>query len=232
MTDLKMIEKIKALLAKAASTDHEAEAELFFAKAYELMQKHQLSEADLDKTDPVNHEHVAHRKGQAAPDWDFKLMFAVAEYFGCKCIQIPDWGNHPKTGRYQWLGHYMDLFGRESARITTLEMHKYLVATVRRLGRAKAAEDSRLNADAWSRRIGQALRQRIYTLAPKPEKAATAAGKQALVTVNQTLALYKETWPNTQSIKGRPLTNDAAREIAQGIGLNVQVNKGGTLALR
>ena len=231
MTDLKMIERIKALLAKAASTEHPAEAEAFFAKAYELMRAHQIDSGDLDRTDPVFHEHVARRKGRAAPDWDFRLMFSVAEYFGCECIQVPDYGTSSR-GRYEWIGHYMDLIGRESARVTAIEMHKYLVATVRKLGREKAKANPVKNADWWARKIGVALHARIQQLAPKPEKAKTEAGRNALVTVDQVTAMVKKLHPDAEPIKGQTWTTESAIGIAEGIGLNVQVNKGGTLALR
>lgn len=222
MTDTKkMIERIKALLAKASSTDHEAEAEVFFTKAYELMEKYQIDSGDLDKDDPLGNEHVAARKGQAAPDWDFRLMFSVAKYFGCRSIQVPSYGP-TKYSSYDWNGHYVDLIGRESARITAIEMHKYLVSVVRRLGREKAKVDSRLNADAWARRIGVALQERLYLLAPKVDTRKTT-GPNALVNVDKVLALYDKLHPDARKIKGPgALTNNEARNLANGIGLNLQ----------
>lgn len=123
-------EKIKALFAKAASTDNEHEAMLFLGKAHELMEKHQLSMEDLESDDPIDMTVGTTANGGASPDWDFQLMFAVSKYFGCKSIQW--WTDAPgkKAGVYE-----MRMVGRESARITAIEMHKYLVKTVRRLGR-------------------------------------------------------------------------------------------------
>lgn len=209
--DTKKIERIKALLAKAASTDHEAEAEAFFAKAYELMEKYQLDSTDLDKDDPLGNEKVAQRKGAAAPDWDFRLMFAVANYFGCKAIQIPDIDDLGYLA-----GHHMDLVGRESARVTAIEMHKYLVKTVRRLGREYAQTNTfernkrdglkLLNADAWSRRIGVALSSRLNELARKPEQAKTDVAKaNALVTVDKVAALYNRLHPTQERLAAKLL---------------------------
>jgi hypothetical protein len=242
---MNIVDKIKALLAKAASTDNQAEAELFLAKAHELMEKHQLDAGDLEKDDPIAFEGY-YQKGstKAAPDWDFMLIFNVARYFGCKAIRTE---KYIGGGKAQWV---MDMVGRESARVTAKEMHAYLVATVRRLGRqaAEAKEfpileeyDGRyyktgkfMNADQCARRIGNALRSRLGELASEMEaksKAPTATGRNALVTVDRVLAIYNEKYPNSAPIRGTFSTTGKAREIAAGIGLNNQVGGSSTLRL-
>lgn len=240
-----IVEKIKALLAKAASTDNQSEAELFLAKAHELMEKHQLDAGDLEKDDPITGEGY-YQKGstKAAPDWDFMLIFNVARYFGCKAIRMEKYvGN----GKSQWV---MDLVGRESARVTAKEMHAYLVATVRRLGRQAAVAQEFpileeyggrfyrtgkfMNADQCARRIGNALRSRLGELASEMEAkntAPTAAGRNALVTVDRVLAVYNERHPDARPIKGSYSTTGKAREIAAGIGLNSQVGGSSTLRI-
>lgn len=242
---MNIVDKIKALLAKAAGTDNQAEAELFLAKAHELMEKHQLDAGDLEKDDPIAFE-AYYQKGstKAAPDWDFMLVFSVARYFGCKAIRIE---KYVGGGKSQWA---MDIVGRESARVTTKEMHAYLVATVRRLGR-QAAEAQEfpileefggryyrtgrfMNADQCARRIGNALRSRLSELASEMEaknKAPTAAGRNALVTVDRVLALYDEKYPKAAPIRGSYSTTGKARKIAAGIGLNNQVGGSSTLRL-
>ena len=233
-----IVEKIKALLAKAASTDSTHEAELFLAKAHELMEKHQLDASDLDNDDPVDAEHF-YEKGsvKAAPDWDTNLIWPLATYFGCKACRI-------YTKNRKWA---MDLVGRESARITTMEMHAYLVKTVRRLGReAAGTEDFRaidrrgniyyMNADQCARRIGNALRSRLVELnaanaehAPQPE---TKAGANALVTLDRVVALYQDRHPDAKNVGGTYYTTNKAEEIAAGIGLNRQAGHSATLRLR
>lgn len=47
----KLLNQLRALLAKAESTEHEKEAELFRAKAGELMRQYRLSADDLDDGD-------------------------------------------------------------------------------------------------------------------------------------------------------------------------------------
>jgi hypothetical protein len=223
MTDTTAIAiKIKALLAKAAGTTNQHEAEAFLAKAHEMMEKYQLDALDLDADDPMGEDGVYRRNGTAAPDWDFRLMFACARYYGCKGIQMPVYGEHPKTGRYQHLGYEMALIGRESARLTTVQMHKYLVDTVRKLGR-EAAEGMGCKPDQAARRIGVALRTRLNQLAtPAPVTVATAASKNALMTLDAVQQWLTEHHPDTRPINGRSFTNQTARTIAGGIGINVQ----------
>ena len=54
MTTNKMLERIQALILKAESTEHAEEAELFMAKAQELLTKYSLSELDLMGLDAKN----------------------------------------------------------------------------------------------------------------------------------------------------------------------------------
>ncbi len=248
-----IVQKIQALMAKARSTDNEHEAELFLAKAHELMEKHQLEAHDLETDDPVGGEYY-YEKGnvKAAPDWDMMLIFAVAKYFGCKAIRCAMRNN-------KWA---MDLVGRESARVTTKEMHSYLVKTVRRLGReAVGTRDFRImredrygdpvwqgeymNADQCTRRIGNALRTRLNNLAFKQEQSAkateqagTAIGQAALVsrnslvTMDKVVALFKERHPDAAPIGGTYYSNEGARRIAGGIGLNLQTGGSSTLKLK
>ncbi len=234
-----IVEKIKALLAKAASTDNQHEAELFLAKAQELMAKHQLEAEDLERDDPIDMSVGSRANGGAAPDWDFQLMFAVSKYFGCKSIQYWTAVDGKKSGEYQ-----MRMVGRESARITAIEMHKYLVATVRRLGREHAHEMYQrdkwgslvnLKPDQAARRIGRALQARIDQLCPKQTSESTAltpAGKNALITLDRVMAKYQEMFPDARTIGGQgTLTTKSARAIAEGIGLSQQVHGSGQLRI-
>ncbi len=51
--DLKMLTRIRALLAKAESTNYPAEAETFTAKAQELMSRHEIDAAVLEMSHPA-----------------------------------------------------------------------------------------------------------------------------------------------------------------------------------
>lgn len=226
----KMISKIKALLAKAQGTDNEAEAEIFFAKAYELMEKHQLGTDDLDKDDPMGHGIGYTRKGAVAPDWDYRLMFAVARYYGCKGIT-----RKTADARGYWSGNEMDLIGRESARVTAMAMHEYLVTAVRRLGKTNGPLWG-MKPETAARRIGVHLKARLDQLsaernADKPRN--TAAGKNMLTTVDQVKALVEKLYPEMRTIKSTGLLGNAnAAKVAEGISLAHQVNNEGTRRLR
>lgn len=224
-----IVEKIKALLAKASSTDNEHEAALFLGKAHELMEKHQLEAGDLEADDPIDETAGQRANGGASPDWDFQLMFSVAKFFGCKAIQCDE--QDSKTERWYYV---MKIVGRESARVTAIEMHKYLVATVRRLGREHAKETGQ-NAGILQRRIGRALQIRINGMTPSDGEATAApteSGKNALVTLNGVLAKYKELHPDSQPIKGKVKTTRSAHAIASGIGLNLQTGHSPKALLR
>lgn len=215
-----IVGKIKALLAKAASTDSQHEAELFLAKAHELMEKHQLEASDLDNDDPMGEERTYEQKGRGGVDWDGRLMFAVAHYFGAKAIQ----NEYGKDTSYT-------IIGRDSARVTTIEMHKYLVKTVRRLGRENAAAMG-TKPETAARRIGVALRSRLHQLAPKPVAASTEAGRNALITLDAIDLWMEKYHPDLHSIKGRSFSNDMARGLANGIGLNLQTGHTATVRIK
>lgn len=214
--------KIKAILAKAKSTDNEHEAEAFFAAAYKLMEKYQIDIEDLDRDDPMGSEFTGQRKGSVAPDWDFRLIRGCALYFGCEAIR---WWSPSKNS---W---FMRLVGRESARVTTIEMHAYLVKTVRRLGREHWQEmPGCKNADAAARRIGTMLNERLARLAPKPkvDGVLTKAASNALVTQDSLVAYIEREFPDLRQIKSTNIIRTkSAQDIANGIGLNLQTGHSG-----
>lgn len=214
-----VLNKIKALLAKASSTTHEGEAMLYFNKAKELMEKYQIESVDLDSTDPVGEEETLYRKNNVSPDWDFRLYGSVAKYYGCRAIHMD---GH---------GHSYCVIGRQSARVTTHEMHKYLVATVRRLGRERCAQMG-VNASKAARLIGNALHTRLHNLCVETVVPETEAGKNALATLDAVDAWVKEHHPNTYLSVTRTLSNSTAHSIAAGIGLHQQTGHSAAKAIR
>lgn len=224
--------KIKALLAKAESTGNEHESELFFAKAYELMDRYQIDLDDLDD-DKMGEEALLDRHGgvSGTAEWDFRLMFAVAEYFGARALQTR------KAGRA-----CVTLVGRQSARIVAAQMHAYLVRTVKRLGKenhTKMYENNHthLSVSSATRRIGHALRYRIREMCNARDAQAEAAtnvvnARNALVALNEVDAYIDNKWPDFIKLKRRSsIVNSVSKQLASGINLNLQAGHNDILRL-
>lgn len=88
----KMIDRIKALLAKAEATPFPEEAEAFSAKAAELMEKYRVDpEQVLDRSaEFVRHTFVLSNFKYLRPSLD--LLCAVARHYGV-IVMIPSTGN-------------------------------------------------------------------------------------------------------------------------------------------
>ena len=95
--DAKVLRTIRALLAKAESTDFEAESESFMAKAQELMTRHSIDLAVLAATahgGPTTPGIASRRVHVENPYADEKsvLLHVIAEANGAKAIWMPDVG--------------------------------------------------------------------------------------------------------------------------------------------
>lgn len=216
--------KIKALLAKAESTNNTNEAELFFAKAYELMGKHQIG-FDALEDDKMDVSVEYERSGGAAPDWDFNLLITVARYFGAESVI---WR---RKGCYQ-----LELIGRDSARITAVEMHAYLVRTVKRLGKENyhtmIEAKGPLTREQATRRIGNSLRIRLQELIEQRRTDDPVAGANDLLVMDQAEAFMLQLYPDIKPGKKSTLcTSEKAKALAGTIGLNLQATQRNTLRL-
>lgn len=85
-----VLERVRGLLAKAESTDHEAEATSFTAKAQELMTKHAIDLALLESSDPNDSTPTLIRVPIDPPYADAKalLLQTVAEQSRCRSIHM------------------------------------------------------------------------------------------------------------------------------------------------
>lgn len=81
----KILDKVAALLRKAASTNHEAEQVAFHTKAAELMVKYQIQEAELRTTaeQSVDKERVTYTTLGNASQGVAYLFHRLAPMFGC-----------------------------------------------------------------------------------------------------------------------------------------------------
>jgi hypothetical protein len=90
----RMLDRIRALLAKAESTTFPEEAETYTAKAQELMARHSIDAALLDASTPSRAEPVGVRIGVDAPYEGPKsmLLSVVAKVNRCRAVWSKEYG--------------------------------------------------------------------------------------------------------------------------------------------
>lgn len=207
--------RVRALLAKAAGTGNGHEAEVFLAKAMELLERHQLSMADLgDAADPIIH-HQNFRARRTMALWQRHLYASLAVYYGCWCVV------RQGAGIYDYR-----LVGAESAIVTTELLYPWVAKQVRKAGRDLAKSHGGSVASC-TRLVGNALLVRIGELndraATAKQDAATPAGRNALAIMDQVEARVRELYPSLGSARPRTVrSSHAAMQAAAGIGLHRQ----------
>lgn len=92
-SDNRVLERVRALLAKAESTDYPAEADAYTAKAQEMITRHSLDEALLT----ADHAEVVPLARRIAVDAPYEsekaaLLHAVARANRCHAVWTPDLG--------------------------------------------------------------------------------------------------------------------------------------------
>lgn len=92
--DQKVLARVRALLAKAESTDFPAEAEALSAKAQQLMNRHAFARALLDAEAPQQHAMTSIRLWLDGPYLDPKssLVSAIARANRCRSVFYSDHG--------------------------------------------------------------------------------------------------------------------------------------------
>ena len=227
----KIKQRIMALLAKANGTDNEHEAEAFLAKAMDLMQQYQLDVADMvDADDPIL-KHVGITAAESGHAWRWKLYSAVAQLYGCKSIHVGK-AVPGKNGRLV-PGYEQVLVGRESAIIPTDLMYPWIVQQVKDAAK-RIASISGMSEQGQAKRVAAALISRIHRLIREQQETepTTAAGKNALVVLNQVVAKYDELYPSAETMRSRGSTTDGlSRAAAESIGLHRQTGGRSTLKL-
>jgi hypothetical protein len=214
-------EKIAKIIAKAESTTHEAEAELFMAKAHAMMLEHGIELADLgqlDQKDAVGETDKAWVVN-CTESWGFNLGGAIARYYGCRIVGWK-FGYHKRVA----------LYGRESARATTLLMYPYVMRQVRRLAREAHKAGHYKSAAVAATAIGKALTSRVWGMLKGAEQRVHATGHgTALVPVDQIEAFMRDLHGELKTGKARPAKYDPyAQQAAATVSLNLQT--GGTRA--
>lgn len=90
MAEDKMLERIRALLAKAEAGTTEAEAELLTAKALELAAKYEIDNALIHAKPDAPEEKIETRRGTVSKPWSqmATLLNQVAKFCGVTMIQL------------------------------------------------------------------------------------------------------------------------------------------------
>lgn len=127
----KVYEKIRALLAKAESTDSDAEAEAFTAKAQQLIARHSINEALLAESSDAAPEAAAVRVHIEKPYEKPKseLLHVVADANGCRSVYSSAAGFATVVG------------GRTDLRSVELLYNSLLVQATSAMTRAGARQD-------------------------------------------------------------------------------------------
>lgn len=215
--------KILALLAKAQSTNIEAEASTFLAKASEMMEKYQLELFDLGVEDPIGvTQGVVAQPGP--PSYKSDVQRALAHYYGARPVIVPI----PFTKKWT-----TELCGPESSRMTTVLMTDFVWSQVNASAK-KLSEEQGYNRQEAIRHVAKALCYRIrLEVATRRATPETRGGSAfSLVVVDATKAFMESHYGKLVTSKGRPKSlSQSALEAAKGISINVQVGKNAPLRL-
>jgi len=198
--------KIAALLAKANSSEFEAERDAFMAKADQLMRDYQISMADVNNArdgDPLGLEI---HEGGTSRAWKHPLGVQVAKYYGCQYVS--------RRGAPKFT---YTLVGRESNRVTAKLMFEYLIDTIMKASREQYKDERARNVSRESK--GAMLAERLRELnKSKPLEHIGAC----LVPLDEASAYMREHM-KLRAVRSRSLSaNVADRQWAQGVGLNMQ----------
>lgn len=218
-----IIRKIKALIAKAASTNSEAEALGCAAKAQELMAKYNVSEAQV--SDETIGEMPKNKR--IADEWRRWLASSTARLFNCSLL-IEHFARPYKTGGTGW-DRCWTFVGREGDRITADLMTDYFIGAVVRLANEHRRETG-CGQNEW-RQFAKAcalrLSQRIHKMSGE------VADQKQLALVDEAIAAMD--LGKARKAKQIQLSGDAAKAgFAKGndVGLNLQATGNGAGGLR
>lgn len=211
MSDDKIKDKLRALLAKAEGTDNEFEAETFMAKVNELLEKHQIEMHELKVDDDPMGITRGDQKLSKSQSWTKGLVIWIARLYGADVVYWTS-GN---AIRYE-------IVGRESVRVTTELMLPFVLTQVRREGRKLAKKYGESDA-VHMREVAYALTIRLQRMCVAARKHRDEMIGKGLIPVSDIDALKAEKYPQLKT-KDHKVGNyglDAAKS-AQSINVQVQ----------
>jgi hypothetical protein len=204
----RVYEKIRALLAKAESTDSDAEAEAFTAKAQQLIARHSinealLSEADQGKRDPEALRVLIERPYEQPKS---ELLAQIADANHCRSVYWPEGGFTTVIGDRADLRSVELLFNSLLVQATAAMTRVGSIAAKRGKSQTRSFRQSFLASFAM--RIGERLRES----AADTEREYTAATGTDLVPVmrqrdERVDARTTELFPRLKLGRGTRITN-------------------------
>lgn len=154
-----VLARIRALLAKAESTSFDAEAEAFTAKAQEMMTRHRLDRATIDRPAGSGSEVVGRRLGVDAPYAEAKAMLVggIAQANGCRTVWTKDLGFTTVFGFPEDLDGVEELFTSLLVQATAALQREG--SKQDRYGRNRTTRFRRSFLAGFAARIGQRLQE-------------------------------------------------------------------------
>lgn len=232
---MKLIDKIRALKAKAEKTDNEHEAAAFAAKVQELLTKHNLhiSDVEIDDEEQEDMERVTYDPRYTDP-WRRVLCGATARLYMCDIYMDYMWDDKKQKTKT-----VVVFVGRPHNIVVAQEMFEYLVATTLRLAREYGRGDRKAQL-GFERGCGLRLADRMEALraeqtrgTPKRDVAGNPGNLPALYMdeAEQIAKIFEGLGLKTKSNRTKLNGHSAAgAEAAEGVSLNTQV--GGRSATR
>jgi Protein of unknown function (DUF2786) len=213
----KIKRQIRALLAKAEERNAETEeAMACLQKAHALMDAYQIDSFEAGDEDPIGHTPgVVGQPGMSS--YKTNVQRSLARFYGARTVR-------------RWLDdrrYVIELFGPESARMTTELMTPFVWKQVCEQGRVWA-EERKQSQQAGVRRVANALVLLIDKASVERHgntAKSAAATQHALLIVDKTKALIAEHFPQGLKSfgKGPKGISSSAVDLAQGISFTEQL---------
>jgi len=238
MTDENILNKVRALLNKAESTDFPEEAEAFSAKAEELMVRHAIDMAMLAETDPGKSDRIVSREVRIEnPHLTIKgaFLYQLAKTLGVRgayrCTKRLDKDGKTYYSIMGLVGYETDVDWVETL-FTSLELQR-----INALTQGLRAKRSQEHGRTFTQSFNEAYRQTVVSRVKQTRATAvattapTTSGKStALVLVareEQVDAEYRRAFPNVRESHRRVRYNSASGyQSGQAAGSTANIARG------
>jgi hypothetical protein len=220
----KIAEKIAKILAKATSTNSEAEADSLMAKVNEMLEAHGLTYADLAQAnaeDPVGQTKAA-AEFWASQHHRLALFSGLAKLYGARLV-------YTKLGNK----YTVDLVGRESARVTFQLMVPFVLKQINDAAKTLIETGAYTSKDSATRAVSNRLAVKAATMARENEQRdvqRVREGGFALVPVDLVDAAMGQFYPRMRESRASRINVGSAAAAAAAAKISLfQQTKGSTV---